>query len=105
MLLDVLWAEAAARGDLSQEEAETARRTKALYRSGVRNRRRLRRETLRLGSPWTVVRLDWHLTSAEVDTDAPVARRIASRIKVWLLGWCFTFTPPAFPEYGCWSDA
>lgn len=105
LLLDVLWAEAALRGDLSEREAATARATKAAYRSGVRNRRRLRREARRLGGLLRMAALDWLLTAAEVDARAPVFFRTGVRVRVWFLGWYFTFTPAEFPSYDYWTDA
>lgn len=103
LLLDVLWAEAAARGDLSEDEGRTARATKAVYRSGVRNRRRLRREARRFGNLWRMIVLDWRLTAAEVNSDAPALARLTTRIRVWFLGWYCTFTPAEFPLYDHWT--
>jgi hypothetical protein len=105
ILLDVLWAEAAGRGDLNGEEAQTARATKRVYRSGVRNRCRLRREARRFGSLTAADVLDWRLTSAEIDPHASAVRRIVSRLRVWAAGRWLPCTPGTFPEYDYWSRA
>jgi hypothetical protein len=103
MLLDLMWAEAAARGDLAPLEAQTARSTKREFGSGDRNRRRLRREARRIGSGLVrTARLDWHLTAAEVDPDAARVARAGQRLRIWLLGLYFSGAPADFPRYDMW---
>jgi hypothetical protein len=71
-LLDVLWAQAARQQDMYRHDLVTAASVKREYVSGLRNRKRIKRVVRQLGgSGLLALRLQWHLTRAEVVADLP----------------------------------
>lgn len=66
-LQDILWAQAARQQDLYSHELKCAAEAKRTTGSGYEYRRRVRRLSRQLGgSRYTSVKLQWHLTNAEV---------------------------------------
>lgn len=87
ILLDLMWAEAAKRGDLKPLEHDKAAETKTKHKTGVRNRRRLRTEQRRLRRAMpSFGRLEWHLTSAEVPSDVGRSRALLRRLRAFVGG-------------------
>lgn len=102
VLLDLMWAEAATRGDLNHLEAAKAADTKKKWKTGLRNRQRLRAEARRLSRflpPW---RLEWRLTAAEVRPDTGGLRRRWRRLLRWV-GGLRTFRGSLYPERSPWT--
>lgn len=101
VLLDLMWAEAATRGDLNHREATAAADTKDKWKTGLRNRRRLRAEARRLGRFMWSWQLEWHLTAAEVQPEASRLRRKWRRVSRWI-GGLRPYRGELYPERSPW---
>lgn len=79
ILVDLLWVEAVRAGDLQDYELERSFEAKAPRITQRRNRRRMRPYGLRLGGRFRTIRLEWHLTYAEVPLAMSRPWRLARR--------------------------
>lgn len=87
ILVDLMWTEAAKRGDLQLLEHAKAADTKRKHRTGLRNRRRLREELRRLrGGMPSFGRFEWHLTAAEVAPGLSRSSAFFRRLRAFLGG-------------------
>lgn len=103
ILLDLMWAEAANRGDLDPSERNKAAKAKRDEKTGLRNRRRLRAEARRLRRqlrrPWG---LEWHLTAAEAPAGWRQVRQVSLRLLLWL-GGLRNYKGELYPERSQWT--